>query len=65
MTTKEAVDKISEDLKDSGYFIAWKSNIAMSIIDELSREGIQGSLLNKIINKGVENFLNNLISRKR
>ena len=39
LDTKEAVDNICQALKDdSGYYIAWKANIAMAFKDEFDRE---------------------------
>jgi hypothetical protein len=62
METKDAVNKISKELKtDLGYYFSWQSNIAMSFLDELSRAGYKLPNQHEIANNAAKNFLNLLI----
>lgn len=72
ITTKDAVDKICEELKaDDGYFIAWRANIAMAFVDNFRWEMekfpnkddfyqyvFEGDGLLNISNTSAINFLN-------
>ncbi len=69
MTTKEAIEHISKELKDDeGYWISWQANIAMAFIDEWQRLVDIGGLpstrehVHLIANRAADNFLKILTS---
>ena len=61
LTTKQAVDHLRQELKaDSGYWHAWKSNIAESFLNELWRKGYKLPHDYEVANEAAENFLKQL-----
>jgi hypothetical protein len=48
---------------DSSYYYAWQSNIAMSFVNELERNGFRFPDMKEMANVAAKNFLNILIIR--
>lgn len=58
MTTKEAIDHLTEQLvADEGYRISWRANIAMAFQDACSRAGYKFPDLHRLSNEAAEQFL--------
>lgn len=57
MKTKEAINCLRESLKDEGYYISWKANIAMAFVDEFESQGYKIPLMHELSNKAAERFL--------
>ena len=49
--------------KDKGLYIAYQANIAMSVMDAITNDGIRFPQLQILCNKGAKNFLNMLIKK--
>ena len=62
MTTKDAIDKLRESLKDENYYKAWQANIAMAVYDELIKiDGYKNEKIHDACNEGAKNFINLLM----
>lgn len=59
ITIRDAVEVLCKELlKDEGYYISWKANIAMAFYDECERRGI--THMHDVANSAAEYFLSNL-----